>query len=320
MKRLILLSLFITAPLYAIKGEYASSEFELPQSCRLTIPITQNGEEKWGLCSGTYVGNKTFVTAEHCHKYIIQSSTSGAKELPYFQCPGIEKKFPLNLEALYPMRDTKHKERLDIAIIKVEEDIDGLRPMILPTSKEEVEELIAKNENCYINGYGIDNDNKSGTLRAAKTVNISKSTSIIYQTSTQSMTLRENYTQNGDSGGAMYCINSSGEKIFVGVSDAGKKDFSTVEKISSILDWINNAKSSDTFDSEKFNALLEVQNSCVDLSKCILAKNNTALTRDIAAIIEKASLSLKNEGEKNVDELYKIVDNLNRQLLDLGCP
>lgn len=326
MKSLSFLTLFMllfSFTALAVKGTYAPKEFELPQTCKLTISVEVDGQVRQGICTASFVGKKTFTTAEHCEKAVTENlfllESKKVTEAPYFQCPGSEKKYSVS-PTTYPMKDTRYPEHQDIALLKVEEDIPNLKAMSIPTSGGHIAKLLEDPTKCYINGYGQDNENKSGTLHAAQVVEWDAKPAGFFGGSTEAFKLTKNYADHGDSGGPMYCFDGK-NPVLVGVVHGGQNGggFSTIEKFTKALDWINLVKDSEKPDVQKFNSILKIEDRCSAVDECFAKLNSTAkLSADMKKIFDKVFTNVKsiknqmvkgeNLEEKTIEEAWKSID------------
>jgi hypothetical protein len=94
MKWVLYLQIIISFSAFAIKGEY-TNDHDLPSTCKLTFFVKREGKILVGTCSGSFIGNKTFITAEHCYDDVVSNQEDfNSHELPqnsFFTCPGSEK-------------------------------------------------------------------------------------------------------------------------------------------------------------------------------------------------------------------------------------
>lgn len=297
MKGIAFILLIFSMPLWAVKGQYVEGH-DLTSTCKLTFYVKQDNKILTGTCSASFIGNKTFVTAEHCYEDVSQNlqmvRSQEMNQGSFFTCPGSEKKYTAS--NLFPMKNSGLSELQDIAIIKVEEEV-SVGPIKIPKSAEELETLLSDKQNCYISGYGLDNENKYGVLKTARITNIeNKPLDIFSSGSRYRVRLRENYADHGDSGGPLYCEGKDGA-VLIGVVHGGMKGaiFSDIEKLSVGLDWLNFHKNYDVKDEELFRKVVSTTDMCESLTRCSeTLKKINELTADTDKVI---SVLLKQTGE-----------------------
>jgi V8-like Glu-specific endopeptidase len=289
MKSLFLLTLLSTSA-FAVKGEYIQGH-DLASTCILTFFVKKGEKVLTGTCSGSFIGNKTFVTAEHCYDEVAHNSEKfQSQQLPqksFFTCPGSEKKY--QVQNLFPMKNSRSSEWQDLALIKVEESVDA-PPIQLPKSADEIENALKDKENCYMSGYGLDNEDKYGVLKTARVASLENSPKDLFSVgSTQRVRLRENYTDHGDSGGPLYCKTPNGT-ILIGAVHGGVKGvkFNDVEKINAALDWINYHKDNANSNEDTFQRVMINSDLCQNLIECSEAmKKLNALSGDVEKVMSK---------------------------------
>lgn len=325
MKNFTLFTIFILLVVphaHAVKGTYASKEHELAQSCKLTFSAEVNGKIFNAICTASFIGNKTFSTAEHCEKYISDHfallESKKVKEAPYFECPGVERK--IFVKEAFPIKDARLTEGFDLALMKVDDPLPEVSPLALPKTKDEIAELLKDPTKCFVNGYGRDNENKSGTLRAIQVVEWDAKPIGVPDVTTESFKLTKNYAQNGDSGGPMYCY--QGERpILVGVVHGGRgdEDYSIIEKITQGLDWMYFIRDSESPDMKKFRSFVQMEEKCAAVIECFnKLESAAALSHDLKNILKiltsnltgmKAQLSQgKSLDSKEIDETWDAFD------------
>lgn len=291
------LGLFISVNAQAVKGEYASKEHELPQSCKLTFSAEVNGKIYDAICTASFIGNKTFSTAEHCEKYIndhlMLLESKKVKEAPYFECPGIKRK--IFVKETFPIKDARLSEGFDLALMKVDDEVPEIKPLSLPKTKGEVEDLLKDPKKCYVNGYGRDNEGKSGTLRAIQVVEWDARPFGVPGVTTQSFKLMKNYAQSGDSGGPMYCYD--GERpVLVGVVHGGRgdEDYSIIEKITEGLDWMYFVKDNPSPEIQDFRSFIRMEDKCAAVIECFnKLESAAALSQDLKNILKVLTTDLQ---------------------------
>lgn len=289
MRTLPLLLLVFSTCAWAVKGEYVEGH-DLTSTCKLTFFVKQDEKVLTGTCTASFVGNKTFVTAEHCYEDVATNQEMVKnKNLPhdsYFTCPGSDKKYIA--KNLFPMKFSGLDEIQDIAVIKVEEEVDA-KPILLPRTSEELETALKDTKNCFVSGYGLDNENKYGVLRTARLTNVENRPLDIFNSGNRNrVRIRGNYADHGDSGGPLYCETPEGV-ILIGVVHGGMKGltFSDIEKLNIGLEWITYHKNFDVDDEEAFKKVLRNADMCNSLIECSEAmKKINALTADTDKIMK----------------------------------
>ena len=316
MKWLLYLQIIISFSAFAIKGEYIN-DHDLSSTCKLTFFVKREDKILVGTCSGSFIGNKTFITAEHCYDDVVSNQEDfKSHELPqnsFFTCPGSEKKYVI--KNLFPMKNSRLNELQDIAMMKVEDEVDA-KSISLPKSSEEAESALKDTKNCYISGYGLDNDDKYGVLKTARVANLENHPKDIFSVgSSQRVRLRENYADHGDSGGPLYCETPSGT-ILMGVAHGGVKGvkFGDIEKINEALEWIAYHRDHVYSSEELFRQLMVNTDLCHSLGQCSDAmKKIGALASDTDKIMMKL---IKKSDQERIEILFG-GEKSNVKLLDL---
>lgn len=299
----LILGLLITGSAFGIEGKYASAEKELRSTCKLVFQVWDVDKKKIaaGICSSSFIGNKSFLTAEHCHDTVEQAQADYKNKLtktqPYFQCPGSEKQY--KVLQTQGFRTSGQAVAQDLGVMKVKEAIN-IRPVELPADAEEANELLAKNKDCFLSGYGYDNDQKYGTLKAASvdTVDVNKNS--------PKATIRGNLGVHGDSGGPVYCITDRGP-VVVGVIQGGLRGIraTDVDKITTSLTWLVHGRNSKktVLDSDKEVSLYEdITETCESVNQCRDKMVEAhKLTKDLEAVIKKLNEQVEVLGVKIKD-------------------
>jgi hypothetical protein len=304
MKWTLILTIFITYSAFGVKGEYVQHH-DLSSTCKLTFFVKHEDKILTGTCTGSFIGNKTFITAEHCYDDVVTNQEKfKSQQLPeksFFTCPGSEKKHVV--KDFFPMKNSRLNELQDIALIKVEEDVEA-KALALPKSHEEIEATLKNTENCYISGYGLDNDDKYGVLKTARVTNLENNPRDIFSVgSSQRVRLRENYADHGDSGGPLYCETPNGT-VLIGVVHGGVKGvkFGDIEKVNAALEWIAYHRDHPDSKEELFHQLMVTTDMCHSLLECSEAmKNISLLTSDTDEIMKKL---MKQTEDQRTEVLY----------------
>jgi hypothetical protein len=291
----ILLMLVFSA--WAIKGEYAPKKFQLPSTCLLKFSIIEKGQTLSGSCSASFLGNKTFITAEHCHKSLETSFSQGTEingpELPVVICAPDA---PVKLSYTHSVNGLGLDHSQDIALFKVEKN-PTIDPIKLAKDSPEIDQLMTNND-CYINGYGLDNDNKHGVLRAAKVKAFQPKVFSLFGTNNPSMFQigGGNSADHGDSGGPSFCLDKKGKPVLTGIihgTDKGSS-FTKIERISQVKTLIDFYLNSPTPDLELLKQANKTSNLCTNVMTCLdIMKKSGQLTQDVGNVI--AALVQQNE-------------------------
>jgi hypothetical protein len=323
------LCLFFSTSALAVKGDYVQGH-DLNSTCRLTFFVKKGEKVLTGTCTGSFIGNKTFVTAEHCYDNVsVNSEKYQSQQLPqnsFFTCPGSEKKY--QVKNLFPMKNSRLSEWQDLALIKVEESVDA-QPLQLPKSSDEIESALKDKDNCYMSGYGLDNEEKYGILKTARVSSLENNPKDPFSVgSTQRVRLRENYPDHGDSGGPLYCKTPNGT-ILIGAVHGGVKGakFNDVEKINAALEWINFHKDNEDSNEETFKRVMINSDLCQNLLECSEAMRKlNLLTDDVDKVMTKLikqnadyKMELLRGGEKSVVKLELIWEELIKQWEQNSC-
>lgn len=326
MRAILFLCIFIPTSVFAVKGEYADEQFELKSSCKLKFFAEQAGEILSGTCTASYMGNKSFVTAEHCQDSLIRSfmlsSRENGPEKPYVICDGGEK-IPLTRSDKLDGNSLDYAQ--DIAFFKTESD-PKVSPIKMASSTEQVNDMMENNE-CYFNGYGLDNDDKHGELRAAKVKSFNAKVFSLFGGSNPFMFEigGGNTADHGDSGGPVYCLNDKGEPIHMGVIHGNEKgsSYTKVERVTQSPELVQFYLNNENPNMDMIKKGIRVKTMCEDMLKCSNAMKElgglSSDVGDIVSVLSKQTSSIFTnivQGE-NVelqtidqlwDELYKFWD------------
>ena len=204
------------------------------------------------VCSGAIVGKHSVITAEHCRKKapkvegVVQTTV---------RCHGDEKERkvatstqPIDLD-------------WDMALYHVEKPFD-IEPMKVLYDKKRLKVLLERGL-CYVAGYGVDNNGKSGIYHAAKVDSFTIDPMSIFDLGAKhdnSVAFGGRYLNHGDSGGPLVCKNGH-DLVIAGVHSKGSEginDFS--ETFVGMEHWLKYALTigskypDDRFVKEKFEA------------------------------------------------------------------
>ena len=288
MKILLLLTAFISTSVLAIRGETIQGH-DLASTCKLTFYVKQDAKVLVGTCTGSFIGKKTFITAEHCFEDVAKNQELFHKKLipdsSFFTCPGSDKKY--EVQDLFPNKFSGLDEMQDMAIMKVKNDVDA-NPISLPKSPEAMELALIDKEHCYISGYGLDNEEKYGVLKTARLTQVDNRPLDLFNSgSRHRVRLSQNYADHGDSGGPLYCETDQGP-VLIGVVHGGIQGtkFSDIEKLSITLDWISFHRDHGDKNEDMFKLVNRTGSMCKSLVECSEAlKKINQLTTDTDKIM-----------------------------------
>jgi hypothetical protein len=329
MKALFFFSFFITTSVFAIKGETIEGH-DLSSTCKLTFYVKQEAKVLVGTCTGSFLGNKTFITAEHCFEDVLKNQELNHKkeliQTSFFTCPGSDKKY--EVKELFPMKNSGLEEQQDMALMKVTTDVEA-KPISLPTSSDAMEEALKEKQNCYISGYGLDNDEKYGVLKTARLAEVDNRPLDLFNSgSSYRVRLSKNYADHGDSGGPLYCETTQGP-VLIGVVHGGIKGikFSDIEKLSISLEWITFHRDHVETNEDLFKLVNRSSSMCKSLQDCsdALKKINqlTADTDRIMAQLMKETQDQRAEilyhGEKSNVKLNDLWEEMIKQWEKNDC-
>lgn len=284
MKTLIFFLSFISYSAFAIKGEYAGAKEELPSSCILTFKFFDKSKNKVseGLCSSSFIGKKTFITADHCLKKAAQAleDVKLTKEAPYFQCPGSSTKH--TVKRLKDTSGAKLGSDYDIGLIQVDSDVQ-VPKLDLPSSSSQANELLKNPALCFINGYGYDNEDKYGVLKAAQTLEVDINPTYLK--------IRGNTGVHGDSGGPMFCRpHKDAPPVLVGIiHGAMVTSYTELHRVDTITDWIKYHQNGINTSNDRYGELTGMIENCGIIENCVASK----LSQDTGAVIKKLNADLK---------------------------
>lgn len=303
MKYFFVYILIITNAL-AIKGVYTSDPEKVPdQACFISFKskTTLENIEKNNIpncdgvwcpngCSGTYIGGVHLLTAKHCVESLESSKDA------YVKCPNGEK--VEIVENISPSNGVFEKNR-DVGLLKLKNEL-SIAGMPIVENEDELDELMKTPENCYMAGYGLDNDNNWGKLLVAQTDKV-KIDNVRYNwnIARHMMRLTGNYADHGDSGGTYYC-EKDGKKILVGTFH-GRGRFEEgvlVEKLHSIKPWVDYRTSPfGELDDDTFKSQKNIIDVCEGLQDCIVdLKELQSLGEDVSLILQKM-IKIKKENK-----------------------
>ena len=304
MRILLYLTVFVSTSVLAIKGETLLGH-DLASTCKLTFYVKEGPKVMIGTCTGSFLGNKTFITAEHCFDDVIKNQELNHKkeltQTSFFTCPGSDKKY--DVKELFPMKNSGLDEQQDMALMKVSTEVDA-QPISLPSSPEAMEEALKDKENCYISGYGLDNEEKYGVLKTARLAVVDNRPLDLFNSgSSHRVRLSKNYADHGDSGGPLYCETPQGP-VLIGVVHGGIKGikFSDIEKLSITLEWINFHRNNVETNEDLFKLVNRTSSMCKFLEECSEAlKKINQLTADTDKIM---NLLMKQTQDQRTEILY----------------
>jgi hypothetical protein len=329
MKILLYLSVLVSTSVLAIKGETLLGH-DLASTCKLTFYVKEGPKVMVGTCTGSFLGNKTFITAEHCFDDVFKNKELNHKkelsQTSFFTCPGSDKKY--DVKELFPMKNSGLDEQQDMALMKVSTEVDA-QPIALPSSPEAMEEALKDKDNCYISGYGLDNEEKYGVLKTARLADVNNRPLDLFNSgSSHRVRLSKNYADHGDSGGPLYCETPKGT-VLIGVVHGGIKGikFSDIEKLSISLEWINFHRNNVETNEDLFKLVNRTSSLCKSLEECseALKKINqlTADTDKIMNLLMKQTQDQRTEilyhGEKSDVKLKDLWDEMIKQWEKNDC-
>jgi hypothetical protein len=329
MKTLLLLTALFSTSVFAIKGETIQGH-DLSSTCKLTFYVKQGDKVQVGTCTGSFLGNKTFITAEHCFEDVSKNLELNQKkalpETSFFTCPGSDKKY--HVKELFPMKNSGLDEMQDIALMKVSSEVEA-KPLSLPKSSDAMEEALKDKDNCYISGYGLDNEEKYGVLKTARLADVNNRPLDLFNSgSSHRVRLSQNYPDHGDSGGPLYCETAQGP-VLIGVvhgSITGAK-FCDVEKLSITLEWINFHRDHAETNEDLFRLVNRTGSMCKSLVECSEAlKKISQLTADTDKIMVELMKKTQDQrtqilynGQKSDVKLKDLWDEMIKQWEKNDC-
>lgn len=322
MRLQIILTLFtylVSLNALAIKGEYIKKEVQ--STCRIEAKVPCDKNEAGvctGTCSATYVGKNKVMTADHCRLMVERSNDSN------LICPNGKKVvIQKSKSSSYPKG--KYDQSQDIAFLSLGSDPE-VPAMEIVHSETEFNRLISHPENCYLAGYGLDNDEKYGKLKVANVKEVESknvkrtSNGFYYYAVPEQVKLKQNYADHGDSGGSLFC-EEEGKQILMGVLQGGTKGqaWSFSEKLVQARDWMEYVLGPYGEKMELFNVYKNQFGFCNAVSSCL---NNLKKTSDfsidtfkvIVKLFEQynrksiQSINYSIEGQTQYDEQIKQIN------------
>ncbi len=285
--KFVLINILILHFAYAIKGEYATDESP-PQVCMIKFKIacdTNASKVCSGACSSTFIGNQKIMTADHCLDSLAKATESSV------ECPNGETR---QIKQRITAKGAGMGTAQDVGLLVLDKDF-SMPPMKVVAGKEEFNQLMREPKNCFMAGYGLDNDEKWGKLITAQTKvveveNIRRTNNgfTTFQVPEQIL-LKENYADHGDSGGAYYCKRGN-ENILMGVLQGGTKGsaHSYVEKLLQPKEWIDFHNSHlAKGGNDLFKRYHWVAGFCESVLACMSElKEMSSLNKDVSAILK----------------------------------
>lgn len=185
-------------------------------TCKLTMKRVIKDEKDRVLvagasCSGTLIEKNLILTAAHC----IDDLSNLIKDSITVECPK-EKKVFSGIVATTPIlyQDAPGK---DFGLIRLSEAATQTQPMRVLTHPSEIDEVLERNQ-CFVAGYGLDRNRKSGKLLAGKMSKLKFESYNSYWVLTDSS--QHTRVDHGDSGGTLYCLLRDGSAGVIGVTSS----------------------------------------------------------------------------------------------------
>jgi Trypsin len=304
-KLYLILLFLISYPALAIKGEYADKSHELASTCKLVLKIFDPVKNKVlsGLCSSSFVGKKSFLTAAHCLSDTNQALSDHKKglvpEAPYFQCPQSETHYPLI--STVDISSGGNGSDYDFGMIKVK-DSPSIPEIRSPASTQEADELLQDMTKCFINGYGLDNEEKYGTLRAAQVIDLDTKP-LSLGSAPPMVRVKKNFGDHGDSGGPMYCNGKDGP-VLIGVIHGKQKSsiqFSDIHRVDKVTDWLSYHRNNENSSNEKFAKIARLEETCQSIDECFAKLEGAAkLSKDMSLILKALNKNVRDVKSKAV--------------------
>ncbi|MFZ4713697.1 MAG: trypsin-like serine protease [Bacteriovoracaceae bacterium] len=316
MKYPIFLLLLFSFQAFAIKGEYVDSR-KAGFTCKLTLKARVEGEIREVICTGSFIGNKTFSTADHCLKDVknqeILFNQKAVTEKAFFTCPDSETHYPV--KDIFSFSDSGHSEYQDLGLLKVENEVSAPK-VLIPDSSEEIETALNDSKNCFIAGYGLDNDNLYGVLKVAQLKNSeNKPIDIHHLGSSYRIRLTKNFADHGDSGGPLYCETKRG-MILIGATHGGLigDTFSDTEKLNQSLDWVKYLTSKNNGSDEFFRKYQRIIENCESMALCLNKMKEvgvlTTQVNDVLQIFFAQTRTIRSEVTMGKDVAMTDLDSL----------
>ena len=304
---MILFLLFTIKSLFAITGNYSSSEFELPSTCKIKFQYKQyDGKKVSGLCSSSFIGHDKFITADHCKEDIWNNLGQADMPPPMVECPG-EKSF--EIERTFNPSNSGFTNFQDVLLVQTKKKVEGIEAVKIPRDKNHINELLGSKENCYINGYGIDNEGKYGVLKSAQITDMNLKPSTFGQESSGKVVrINGNLGVHGDSGGPLFC--KEGKDAYLAGIIHGSitgADFTDIERIDQYIDWLNHIALSGNVDEDFYKAWYGSLGTCESVNKCYdeiqkLGQLTEDVTKIVSKIEENYVRALKDSKSVNPDK------------------
>ena len=184
-----------------------------PATGALIKGASAGAAESW--CTGTLIGCRTFLTANHC----VHDDRAASKYHVYLQTGGI-----YDVESISPERPDYNFPQGDLAVIRLGRQVEGITPIGLNTA------TVANGTAGTIVGFGRTGGVRSdyGVKRAGRvqtsTCDRPETTLLCWDYNAPAGVPGENSnTCNADSGGPLFLSPSDGPLLLAGVTSGGTK-------------------------------------------------------------------------------------------------
>lgn len=237
-----------------IKGTVLPQSSNFDSICRIDILIPvaykKNKElvREEAFCSAVLIDKNKLLTSAHClwdenmeAKPLVVAIKCGAKGSAKFKISieNTEQGFPTEYNALYPEEmggtDSEAAQDLGIVSLPTGQEIKGIEPLKIASTKQIEALLGSKKRTCRISGYGqtAKKDGEEGKLYTAElneefANNLEVKGTLIRTHAKKSKNTELNTIAPGDSGGGLYCLLASDDKkkdpewVLLGINRGGK--------------------------------------------------------------------------------------------------
>jgi hypothetical protein len=212
-----------------------------PATGALIKGTSAGAAESW--CTGTLIGCRTFLTANHC----VHDDRDPSKYHVYLQSGGV-----FDVASISPERSDYRFPQGDLAVVKLSREVEGITPIALNTA------AVSNGAQGTIVGFGRTGGTRSdyGIKRAGRVITATcdrpETSLLCWDFNAPAGVPGENSnTCNADSGGPLFVSAADGSLLLAGVTSGGTKsscltgDHSYDVDVRQFESWVRDAAGSD---------------------------------------------------------------------------
>jgi len=309
---------FLSLNAWAIKGQYASQEHENQASCKISFQFKNSkGTISKGICSASLISSKVLTVVEHCLGDIESNFNDSRSKLvptPKAICGGEE----IEITSTSHLSDMGF-DQTDVGFLELATE-STKKPFDIPFNVADYLKLLEDPHDCYLNGYGLDNDNKYGVLKSAAIKKLSTETpiSINLERTSDFFQVSGNVPDHGDSGGGVFCERDQKNYLIGVISgvDPGAT-LKNIEKLEKLLFLLQHIQSHNKIDKEFFVSLEHHQRLCDNVAKCKTRMEIGHLSLDVSAVVKKMDHFFEDLKKRPGTSMeYKEIQKANDKLIE----